>query len=321
MERQHLADGLTNFVGGGKTDANALPHAAALEFQTQLQKEQLFKDQPPVGSCRGALQLEQGRAFRRKMNFAQRAFAIGQGEPCQQLARQALRHRAAHGFQQVEDGLALPARGQPCAAQRLVYRRDAPHLKQPCFGIVAGIGQHLELRLNHLEIACRPRWLNLPVDGYRLPGVELALQIGCVEPDALQRQPALPHGQLEDRHFAGAQQDRAAHLRDDAGHLAGFQFVQAARVLAVLIAEGQVVEQILGGLDVLGGEHLRHPRTHAAHIHYRSIEAGHTQDAKWLMRKRATASRRESPHLGHTQDAKWLMRKRTNSRESGTLPG
>ncbi len=77
--------------------------------------------------------------------------------------------------------------------------------------------------------------------------------------------------------------DRAAHLGNHAGHLAGLQFVQAARILAVLIAEGQVVEQILGGQDALGGEHLRHARTHAAHIHHRSVEAGHTQDAKWRM--------------------------------------
>jgi hypothetical protein len=43
-----------------------------------------------------------------------------------------------------------------------------------------------------------------------------------------------------------------------------------------------VVEQVLGGFDALGGEHFRHARTDAAHVHYRSIEASHTPDAKWL---------------------------------------
>ena len=59
------------------------------------------------------------------------------------------------------------------------------------------------------------------------------------------------------------------------GHFAGLQFVQAARVLPVLVAEGQVVEQVFGGLDVLGGKHLRHAWADAAHIHDWSIEGWH----------------------------------------------
>ncbi len=75
------------------------------------------------------------------------------------------------------------------------------------------------------------------------------------------------------------QQGRAAHLRDHAGHLAGLQFVQAARVLPVLIAEGKMVQQVFRGLDAFGGQHFRHLRPHAAHIHDLSIETGHIQDA------------------------------------------
>ena len=48
----------------------------------------------------------------------------------------------------------------------------------------------------------------------------------------------------------------AAHFGDDAGGFAGLQFVETARVLAVFVAKGQVVEQVLGGLNVFGGEHL-----------------------------------------------------------------
>ena len=60
---------------------------------------------------------------------------------------------AAHAFQQVENHLALPARGQPAPSQRFVNRRNPPHFKQPRLRVVARIGQHFELRLNHLQIA------------------------------------------------------------------------------------------------------------------------------------------------------------------------
>ena len=281
-ERSHqftLADRLADLVGGRKTDAGALPHAAALELQAQLQKEQLFKDQPPVGSGCGGLQLGKIGPFGRKMNLAQRSLAVGQVEPGQHLPRQALRHRAAYPFEQVEDRLALPARGQPRPAQRLIDRRDAADFEQPRLGVVAGVGKDFELRLDHLEVAGRPRGLDLSVHSHRLPGVEFPIQIGTIEPDAFEGQAALPHGQLEDGRLAGAQQDRTAHLGDHTGHFARLQFVQAARVLAILIAEGQVVEQVLGGLDALEGEHLRHLGSNALHIHHGSIEGGHTSDA------------------------------------------
>jgi len=45
-------------------------------------------------------------------------------------------------------------------------------------------------------------------------------------------------------HLARPQQHRAAHLGNHAGRLAGLQLVQAARILAVFIAEGEVVEQV-----------------------------------------------------------------------------
>jgi hypothetical protein len=42
-----------------------------------------------------------------------------------------------------------------------------------------------------------------------------------------------------------------------------------------------VVEQVLGGQDAFGREHLRDLGTNAAHIHDRGIEAGHSTDATW----------------------------------------
>ena len=43
----------------------------------------------------------------------------------------------------------------------------------------------------------------------------------------------------------------AAHLTDEAGHLARRRFLDGSGTQAVLVAEGQVVEQILDGGDVL----------------------------------------------------------------------
>ena len=73
-----------------KRDAAALFHAPALQLEAQLQKEQLFKDEPAMGRSRAALQLGERRAFRRKVDFAQRGFAAGKTEP--------LEHRRAAGI-------------------------------------------------------------------------------------------------------------------------------------------------------------------------------------------------------------------------------
>ena len=51
MEGQHLADGFADLVGGGEADAGALAHAAALEFEAQFEKEQLFKDEAAMSGC------------------------------------------------------------------------------------------------------------------------------------------------------------------------------------------------------------------------------------------------------------------------------
>jgi hypothetical protein len=48
------------------------------------------------------------------------------------------------------------------AAQRLVDRRNAPHLQQPRLGVVGGVGQHLKLRLDHLQVAVERDGSTLP---------------------------------------------------------------------------------------------------------------------------------------------------------------
>jgi hypothetical protein len=70
MKRKHLAYGFADFVGGGKSDASALPHATPLQLQPQLQKKQLFKDQAPVRGRGRGLQLGERCAFRRIVHLA-----------------------------------------------------------------------------------------------------------------------------------------------------------------------------------------------------------------------------------------------------------
>ena len=86
------------------------------------------------------------------MHLAQGGFAAGQPETGQHGLWQALGDRAAHLFEQVEDGFALPAGGQPRAAQRLVDGGNAPYFEEARFGVVGGVRQQLELGLNHLQV-------------------------------------------------------------------------------------------------------------------------------------------------------------------------
>ena len=279
MEGKHLADGFAHLVVGGEGDALALLHAPALEFEAQLEKEQLLEDEPAMSRGRGALQLRKRRAFKREMHFAQRSFALGEAETVEHRLRQAIGHRSAHGFEQIEDGSALPARGQTAAAQRFIDGCDAAHLEQPGFRVVTRVGQDLELRLDHFEVAAGTRRLDLAVDRNGLPSLELPVQVGRVEPKALHRKPALAESNLVDRSAPRPHQHRPAHLGDHARHFAGHQLVQAAWVLPVFVAKGEVVEQVFSGLDALEGEHLRYPRADAAHKLHWSIQGRHT----WML--------------------------------------
>ena len=225
------------------------------------------------------LQLRHGCAFRRKVHLPQCCLPIRQvrAVPASRRGRHSgTAPRIPSSRSKIT--LPLPARSQPRPAQRFVHRRNAPHFQQARLGVVALVGQNLKLRLDHLEVAGRPRRFHLSVHRHRLPGMKLVLQVGPVEPHALQRQAALAQGHLEDRHAPRPQQCRPAHLGDHARHLARLQLVQAARILPVFVAKGKVVEQVFGGLDVLGGKHLRHARPHAAHIHHLGFKSGHNLD-------------------------------------------
>ena len=65
MEGKHLANGLAHLVVGGEGDAVALFHAAALEFETEFEEEELLEDQAAMSRGGEALQLRERRAFKR----------------------------------------------------------------------------------------------------------------------------------------------------------------------------------------------------------------------------------------------------------------
>ena len=194
MKGQNLAQRLAHLVVGGEGDALARFHLPALQLQPQLQKKELFEDQPSVRRRGEALQLGKRSAFGGEVRLAQRGLAVGQRKPIQNRLRQAFRRRAAQPFQQIEDHLALPARGQTAAAQRLVDRRNPPYLEQSRFGVGRRVGQKLVLRLNNFKVARRARWFHLAVDGDRLPGLEFAFKIGRVKPDAFEGLQTLANG-------------------------------------------------------------------------------------------------------------------------------
>ena len=67
---------------------------------------------------------------------------------------------------------------------------------------------------------------------------------------------ALSDGELEDRHAAGAEQARVADFGDDRGHFSRAQFGDGARIQAVFVAEGQIVQQVIDGVNTFGGQHF-----------------------------------------------------------------
>ncbi len=275
MEGEDLADGFADLVAGVEGDAGALAEAAAFELEAEFEEEELFEDEAAVGGGGPVLELGHGCVFRREVYAAERGFAIGQIEALKHGGGQALGDGAAHAFEEVEDDLALPAGSESGAAEGLVDGGDAADFEQACFGVVAGVGEDLKLRLDHFEVAGGAGGLDLAEDGDGLAALEFAVEVGAVEPETLEDEAALAEGQLEDGHAAGAEDGGVADLGDDAGGFAGLELVEAAGVLAVFVAEGEMVEEVFRGGDGFGCELLGDMRADAAHELYRGIEAGH----------------------------------------------
>ncbi len=111
--------------------------------------------------------------------------------------------------------------------------------------------------LDHLEAAGGGAGgFELAVKGDHLADFEAAFEVGAVEPHALERGEALADGHLEEGAGAGAEEGGAANLGDDGGHGSGDEVCQRDRVEAVLVAKGEVVEEVFDSLDPALGEAL-----------------------------------------------------------------
>src|SRR5262249_40428226 len=148
---------------------------------------------------------------------------------------------------------------------------STPRIKFLSFHLV----QNFKLRLGNLQSAGLPGFFNLAVERDHLPGLESVAQVFAMKPDALDLVAALPHNQTKDGHAPGAKQSKVAHLGDDRGHLARPQLRDPARVQPVFVAEWQIIEQVIHGVDVLVLQPLGHARANALDELYFSVEFQH----------------------------------------------
>ncbi len=173
------------------------------------------------------------------------------------------------------------------AAEGLVDGDDAAHFEHGELGVFAGgvwVGEDFEGGLDELELGGAGRGVEgvagaaafeLAVEGEALAGVELVFEVGAMEPEAFDGfedeaggggEEALhglfgvgggwgdADGHFEDGAGAGAEEDGAADFADEGGHVSGVVAGERAGVEAVLVAEGEVVEEVFDGDDAAFGE-------------------------------------------------------------------
>ena len=134
------------------------------------------------------------------------------------------------------------------------------------------------MRLHDLEaMAAAIAGLHFAVQSYQHAGAEFVLEIRRVKPNTFQRVAALADGHLEQRHAAGAKESEGADLGDNAGHLAGTQFADAARVEPVFVAKRQVVEQVLDVADALLQQDFGEARANALDVLHVGGEIEHRE--------------------------------------------
>ena len=267
MKGQNFLDRLPHPIVQAKRDSGLRLLLASLEFQSQLDKKQFFKDQPDVRRRARRLQIFEALASLGPVHFPQRLTRRKQRQTPAHGRRNGFRQIGSQIVQSLADDSPKPARGHAALPGRLVDGHDASDFERRCRLVVrvfcAGIAQHLKLRLNDLQFATLRILLHLPIERDQLAGLEFVLQISGIEPEAAQPGSSLPHGQLKDRHAAGAKQARVADFADDGSHFAGAQLRDPARIQPVFIAKRQIIEQIADCCNSLGGENLRQLRTNS----------------------------------------------------------
>ena len=226
---------------------------------------------------------QRSHATRQAKAFAQR---FGQGLLCFHAGFGELLKDAPHHASSPLAGQ-LRAPGSR-SAKALVHRYDAPHLQHRKLGVGSAhsrFRQKFKLRLDQFEAArtSGSRGFQLAVHGDALAQPKLVLQVGSVEPRALNR--GLAHARLcagevnsrcgqaqreleQPRAGLGPQQRRAAHVADQRGHLTGLHLCDRAWVQAVFVAKRQVVQQVFDRLDAALGQTLGDALADALHELY-----------------------------------------------------
>ena len=284
MKGQNLLDRLPRGIVDLERNTGLRFLLAAPQLQPQFDEEQFVENQPDVR--RRARRLQIGKAFPglRPMHLPQSLTRRCQAEMCPHGRRDRIGEIGIQILQGEADNPPKPARRQLALAGGFVDGNNSSDLER-CGGLLlrfigaalfVDVSQNFKLRLHDLQLPIAVGF-NFAVERDHLPGLKPALQISGVKPEALQSASALAHRELKNRHAARPKQAGIAHFGDDGSHFAGAQLGNRAGVQAILVAKGQIMKQVVHGLDALSGEHLGQARAYAFHILHRGRRFQHLQ--------------------------------------------
>jgi hypothetical protein len=217
------------------------------------------------------------------MHLGKSGAAVQQAQTARDCGRNAVRNLRGQIFQRAVNDAPEPARGELCIRRRFIDRDNAPDFKrldifrgfQIKLAFSAAV-QQLKLRLGDLESAAFPSFFSLALERDELAGFEAITQIFTVEPYAFQGGASLASNQLKNRHaVARAKHGGVADFSDHGGHLAGAQLTNAARVQPIFVPEGQVIEQVFNGGNILLRQPFGNARANALNEFYFCVEVQH----------------------------------------------
>ena len=207
-----------------------------------------------------------------------------------------LRKLILHGRQRFQDAVHhRPQHARADLRHGFVNRHDPPQMQRRLHRVVV-VGEDLEFRMQHIELAGIVVEFHLAEQRHLLPRRQHVGQIAAMKPLAHKNGTrAIRERGLEQAQVAPLEPRKArrAHLRDHRGHFARRKFVHRLHIAAVLIAERHVGEQVLDGAQALGLQHGRARRPDAFDVSKRSseIHGGQSRDRQGAdFRARARAS-------------------------------
>ncbi|MBF8305422.1 MAG: hypothetical protein HW398_610 [Acidobacteria bacterium] len=273
-KRKDFLQALPDARIGAKGDSGQFASPLPLERQTCFEQKELFKDEPHLRGTAKGVEVRQPGAGGRKMSVAEGLPSGKQAERPGHGGRQGV----VYAGQRFESGINRPAkkpRGQAALAGCFINRDDPPDFQRVTRraraarvqrgGTFSQVRENLILRLRHLQAALVGIEFDLAVEREVLTGFDDAFEVRGVEPFAAQVGSALadigaknPHGAPANREHSGR-----ADARNHRGHFTGPHFGKPAQASPVLVAEGEVVEQVLDGEDSFVAQDFRPRFAHA----------------------------------------------------------